>query len=76
MTAQEVAIDREGLKKATKKGVTAAVLLAILTVIEYFIAVGVEQPLFPLLPFVAIKGWIILDSFMHVRAVFHTGDDH
>jgi len=76
MTTQEVAIDSEALKKATRKGVTAALMLAVLTVIEYFIAVGVEDPLLPLLPFVAIKGWIILDAFMHVRAVFHSGDDH
>jgi hypothetical protein len=29
-----------------------------------------------LLPFVVVKGWLILDAFMHVRAVFHSGDDH
>ena len=76
MTTQEVSIDSEALKKATKKGVIAAVLLAVLTIIEYFVAIGVEEPLLPLLPFVVIKGWIILDAFMHVRAVFHDGEDH
>ena len=76
MTTPEVAIDQEALNTATKKGLMAALLLAILTIIEYFVAISVEQPLIPLLPFVAVKGWIILDAFMHVRAVFHAGDDH
>ena len=76
MTTGEVVIDREALSKATRKGVMAALLLAVLTIVEYFVAISVEQPLLPLLPFVAVKGWIILDAFMHVRAVFHAGDDH
>jgi hypothetical protein len=71
-----VAIDKENLSKATKRGLVAAALLAVLTVVEYVIAVEVAQPLLPLLPFVALKGWIILDSFMHIRAVFHEGDGH
>lgn len=72
MTTEMVAIDKESLAKATKKGVVAAVILAILTVIEFFIAAEVAEPLWPLLPFVALKGWIILDSFMHIRALFHS----
>jgi hypothetical protein len=76
VTTQQVAIDHDALKKATRKGVIAAVLLAVLTIIEYFVAINVEEPLLPLLPFVIVKGWIILDAFMHVRAVFHSGDDH
>jgi hypothetical protein len=76
MTTEQVAIDQQALNKATKKGVMAALLLAVLTIIEYFVAISVEQPLLPLLPFVIVKGWIILDAFMHVRAVFHAGDDH
>ncbi len=76
MTMDQVAIDREALKKATGKGLMAALLLAVLTIVEYFIAVNVPNPLLPLLPFVAVKGWIILDAFMHVRAVFHAGGDH
>ncbi|MEN8237687.1 MAG: hypothetical protein ABFR53_00660 [Actinomycetota bacterium] len=74
MTTQQQTIDRDALRKATHKGVVAAVILAVLTVIEFFIATGVEQPLLPLLPFVLLKGWIILDSFMHVRALW--SDDH
>lgn len=73
-TTDQQTIDHENLKKATRKGILAAVLIAILTVIEYFIAVEVANPLWWLLPFVIAKGWIILDTFMHVRALW--GDDH
>jgi hypothetical protein len=76
MTTNQVAIDQEALSNATKKGLMAALLLGVLTIVEYFIAVNVASPLLPLLPFVAVKGWIILDAFMHIRAVFHPGDDH
>ncbi|MCL1595005.1 MAG: cytochrome C oxidase subunit IV family protein [Actinomycetia bacterium] len=74
MTTAQVEVDNEALKKATRKGVVAAVLLAVLTIIEFFIATGLENPLIPLLPFVVIKGWIILDYFMHVRALW--SEDH
>lgn len=74
MTDEQLTIDSEGLKKASRKGLMAAGLLAVLTIIEYFVAVGLEDPLLALLPFVALKGWIILDTFMHVRAVFGEGD--
>jgi len=74
MSDEQLTIDYDGLRKASRKGLIAAVLLAVLTVIEYFVAVGLEDPLLALLPFVALKGWIILDTFMHVRAVFGEGD--
>ncbi len=74
MTGQQLAIDNERLKKATRRGVIAAVALAALSVVEYFIATEVAQPLLPLIPFVFLKGWIILDTFMHIRALW--SDDH
>ncbi len=52
----------------------AAALLGVLTVVEFFVAIGLDDPLLPLLPFVIVKGWIILDTFMHVKAVFGGGD--
>lgn len=76
MTSEMVAIDRENLRKATKRGVLAAVLLAVLSVIEYIIAVEVAEPLLPILPFVLAKGWVILDSFMHIRALFSDEGGH
>ncbi len=74
MTMNQVAIDDEALRKATRKGVVAALILAVLTIIEFIIATNIENPLLALLPFVALKGWIILDVFMHVRALW--SDDH
>lgn len=74
MTIEQVAIDDEALMKATRKGVIAAVILAVLTIVEFFVATHMANPLLPLLPFVALKGWIILDAFMHVRALW--SDDH
>lgn len=74
MTTEQVAIDRDALRRVSLKGIVAAILLAVLTVIEYFVAINLEDPLLALLPFVLLKGWIILDTFMHVRAVFGEGD--
>lgn len=74
MTSNQLAVDHDALKKATRKGVIAALILAVLTVIEFYIAVEVEDPLFALMPFLVAKGWIILDSFMHIRALF--SEDH
>ncbi len=66
----DVAVDREGMRSATRKGLISAAILAVLTIVEFFVAISFENPLLPLLPFVVLKGWIILDTFMHVRAVF------
>lgn len=74
MTTESLTVDRDSLKKATRKGLTATAILTVLTIIEFYVATSFESPLLPLLPFVALKGWIILDTFMHVRAVFGEGD--
>jgi hypothetical protein len=74
MTTEKVAVDHEGLRALRRKGIIAALLLTVLTVIEYFVAIGLDDPLLALIPFVLLKGWIILDTFMHVRALW--GDDH
>jgi hypothetical protein len=74
MTTEQQTIDHEGIRKATRKGIIAAVMIAVLSIIEYIIAIQVTNPLWALLPFVLLKGWIILDTFMHVRALW--SDDH
>ncbi len=74
MTTEQVAVDQEAMRAATRKGLVAAAVLAVLTIIEFFVAISFENPLLPLMPFVILKGWIILDTFMHVRAVFGEGD--
>jgi uncharacterized membrane protein YjjB (DUF3815 family) len=73
MTTEQATIDFDGLRTATRKGLVATAILAVLTIVEFLIAINVENPLLPLLPFVVLKGWIILDTFMHIRAVF--GED-
>ncbi|GMQ94752.1 MAG: hypothetical protein BMS9Abin12_2258 [Acidimicrobiia bacterium] len=74
MTTDQVAIDRDALARVSRKGLVAAALLAVLTVVEFLVAINLDNPLFALIPFVILKGWIILDTFMHVRAVFGEGD--
>jgi hypothetical protein len=74
MTTEQQTIDHESLRKATRKGIIAAVMIAVLSIIEYIIAIQVTNPLWALLPFVLLKGWIILDAFMHIRALW--SDEH
>jgi hypothetical protein len=58
-----------GFQKAVRRGLTVTAALTILTIVEYLLAVNLTHPLIPLLPFVAAKGWLILDYFMHIRAL-------
>ena len=77
MTTQQVPVDSAGYRKAVRQGLMGALWLTVLTLIEFFIAVwGDGEPwlLWALLPFVILKGWVILDTFMHVRALW--SDDH
>lgn len=74
MTSEQVVIDHDGLRSATRKGLIATALLGILTVVEFLVAIRLDDPLLALIPFVIVKGWIILDTFMHVKAVFGEGD--
>ncbi len=77
MTTDQVAVDKAGLKKSTKKGLVGAFWLAVLTVAEFIVyTVGHDASwrTIALLPFVFAKGWIILDTFMHLRALW--SEDH
>ena len=65
---------RAAQQVAVRKGVMAAISLAVLSVIENIIWASFDKPVLILLPFVLLKGWIILDSFMHVKVVFGRGD--
>ncbi|HIE22442.1 MAG TPA: hypothetical protein EYP73_07590 [Acidimicrobiia bacterium] len=67
MTLQVEIADRELLRASRRQGIRVAAWLAVLTLVEYFIAVGVPSPLVWLLPFVAAKGWLIMRFFMHIR---------
>lgn len=69
-------IDPAGsLSEVARLGRRVAVWLAALTVVEYVIAINVDTLVIVwLLPFVAAKGWLILDYFMHLRALWRGGE--
>lgn len=62
------------LAARVRLGLLVTTGLTVLTIIEYFIAVGVENPLLWLLPFVVAKFLLILEYFMHFSALFGKGD--
>lgn len=56
-------------------GLTAAVVLAMLTLVEYLVSAGDISGSFLLLTVLAVaKGAIILVSFMHITNVFGAND--
>jgi cytochrome c oxidase subunit IV len=77
MTTEKVAIDVPAYRKAVRHGIAAAVWIAILTFAEFAVFHFFESSdylTWMLLPFVIAKGWIILDAFMHIGALW--GSDH
>lgn len=63
------------MSAAKSRGWKVAGVLGVLTIVEYLIAVSLDHPLIPLLPFFAAKGWLILEYFMHFTS-FLTGEEH
>lgn len=55
-----------GHRRAVRRGLGAAVALAVISVIEYFVAQEVHDPTWYMVPFMVVKGGIILEIFMHV----------
>jgi len=62
------------LRDMVRLGVTVAVALAVLTAIEYAIAVRVDNPTIWLVPFAITKGALILEYFMHVSVLIGGGN--
>lgn len=61
---------RSGLADVIRLGWRVAGALAVLTAVEYVIAVNVDTlVVLWLLPFILAKGWLILDYFMHFKAL-------
>ncbi|MCP3990700.1 MAG: cytochrome C oxidase subunit IV family protein [Actinomycetia bacterium] len=56
------------------KGLIVALGLAVLTIIEYVIAVGIDNPLIWLMPFAIAKGALIMEYFMHFSSLFEEGE--
>lgn len=64
---------------AQASGFRAMVFLAVLTIVEYFIAVGIDSGtvvLLLLIPIALVKGWVILMTFMHLGKVWHGEGSH
>ena len=55
-------------------GLLVALALVVLSIIEYIIAVGVDNPLIWLTPFVLAKGALILEYFMHFSVALRGGE--
>ncbi|HNJ96513.1 MAG TPA: hypothetical protein PLV13_00185 [Ilumatobacteraceae bacterium] len=64
---------KESHRSMIRRGVAAALLLAALSLAEYFVAVEIDDPTWYLMPFIVVKGWVVLDIFMHVRAIRSEG---
>lgn len=56
-----------------RRGLAVTAALTVLTIIEYLVAVEIEDPLLWLLPFVAAKFVLILEYFMHLSAFLGKG---
>ncbi len=50
--------------------VAAGLLLA--TLVEYFVAIKIDDPLWWLMPFIIIKGALIIEYFMHFTGLFNS----
>ncbi len=65
--------------RAQGRGLRVIVILAVLTLIEYVIAVGLESPaaLVVMLSLAAVaKAWLILTEFMHLPKLWRPDGGH
>ena len=69
VTEAERSVLRGHYKMMIRRGLLAAAVLAVLSVLEYVVAQELSHPTWFLVPFMFGKGAIILDTFMHVRAL-------
>ncbi len=69
----QVSAESSSQQDKVQLGIKVAVALAVLTVIEYVIAVSLDDPLIWLLPFVIAKAALIMEYFMHFSAVLKGG---
>ncbi len=58
----------------TRVGLWVCASLVVLTLIEYQIAVSVESNVTFLIPFILLKGGLILWYFMHIGQLWNEGD--
>ncbi|MDP6511629.1 MAG: cytochrome C oxidase subunit IV family protein [SAR202 cluster bacterium] len=64
-----------GLQQTLRKGAVVLVLLAVLTAIEFAVAVWLDPGRFAILGVIAIaKTWLVVDYFMHIRKSWNAED--
>ncbi len=65
-----------GQMEKMRRGLVVIVILAVLTVIEFIIAISLDTGRFGLLTVIAlIKAWFILDYFMHISQLWKTEEE-
>ena len=72
-TQQQVPVDRTKMRAAYRKGLWGAFWLAVLTLGEFAVFAvgdGTTWGSLALIPFIFLKAWIILDVFMHIKALW------
>lgn len=65
-----------GQLEKMRRGLVVIAILAVLTVIEFVVAINLETGRFRLLTVIAlIKAWPILDYFMHISQIWKSEEE-
>ena len=65
----------DSLRRYMRRGIVVIIALAVLTAVEYVVAVGLDSGRFGILAVIAIvKTWLIVEYFMHLSKVWHLGE--
>ncbi len=65
----------DSLRRYMRRGIVVIIALAVLTAVEYVVAVGLDSGRFGILAVIAIvKTWLIVEYFMHLSKVWHVGE--
>jgi heme/copper-type cytochrome/quinol oxidase subunit 4 len=65
-----------GQLEKMRRGLVVITILAVLTAIEFVVAVSVDTGRFGLLAvFALIKAWLILDYFMHISQLWKSDEE-
>ncbi len=68
-------MNQESLNRKLRTGLGALLVLAVLTVVEFVVAVLMDTGRFGALSIIALaKAWIIVDYFMHITQLWHPED--
>ena len=68
-------MNEESLNRKLRTGLGALLVLAILTAVEFVVALEMDTGRFGVLSVIAIaKTWIIVDYFMHITQLWHPED--